>query len=141
MKVLLLQNVKKLGQKGQIVDVKEGYGINFLIKNGLAKSATATVQKSEIKQQIQRKNSNKKKLENKLKTFSEINKEKFIIQKNTNEKGHLFAGINKKEIAKTIGLEEKNILLEKDIREIGEYEIKVVLAEKKGKINLTVEKL
>ena len=43
MKVLLLQDVKGSGKKGELVDVSDGYAINFLIKKGLAKKATTDV--------------------------------------------------------------------------------------------------
>ena len=41
MKVILLQDVKPLGKKGDVVEVSDGYGKNFLIKKGMAKAATA----------------------------------------------------------------------------------------------------
>ena len=45
MKVILLEDVKKVGKKGEIVNVSDGYGQNFLIKNGKALMATETGKK------------------------------------------------------------------------------------------------
>ena len=49
MKVILLQDVKKQGKKGQLIEVSEGYGRNFLIKNGLAKLADNAAVNQSIK--------------------------------------------------------------------------------------------
>ena len=45
MKVILLQDVKNVGKKGQTVDVSDGYGANFLIPRGLAKPSTTETQR------------------------------------------------------------------------------------------------
>jgi len=139
MKVLLLQNIRKVGQKGQIVDVSEGYGRNFLINRGLAKIATGSVLKSaESQKQNQQAQAENKKEEN-LKQFVKVNKSKFEITGKANEKGHLFAGIHKTQIAELVGLEEENILLDSDLKEVGEIEIKINVEEKKGKFTLEVK--
>ena len=63
MKIILLENVRKVGQKGEIVEVSKGYGINFLIKTGKGKLAVGGNLKI-AKKKIQQKE-NKKELEKK----------------------------------------------------------------------------
>jgi len=138
MKVLLLQNVRKVGQKGNIVEVSEGYGRNFLIKNLLAREATSGV----IKEKENSEKNNIKKQEiastQNYEIIKKVNKQKFEIKVNASKKGHLFAAIRKKEISKETGIPEKNIILEKDIKEVGEYDIKLKFDSKKAKIFLTI---
>ena len=55
MKVILLEDVKKVGKKGEIVNVSDGYGQNFLIKNGKALMATETGKKIVAKQEEEKK--------------------------------------------------------------------------------------
>ena len=61
MKVILLEDVKKVGKKGEIVNVSDGYGQNFLIKNGKALMATETGKKIVAQQEEEKKQEDLKK--------------------------------------------------------------------------------
>lgn len=139
MKILLLDNVRKVGQKGEVVEAADGYARNFLIKNGLAKAATGTNLKNiqnaqKIKEE--KKNKEQEHLEN---LYKKINKGTFTLKQKASEKGHLFGSVHKRDIATLFGVDEKSILLEEDIKETGEYDLKIKLGDLKAKITLIVE--
>ena len=139
MKILLLDNVRKVGQKGDVVEVSDGYARNFLMKNGLGKPAIgANLKNIENAQKIkvEKKEAEKKVLED---LYKKINKETFVLKQKASEKGHLFGGVHKKDIADLFGGNQNMVLLEKDIKELGEYDLKIKLGELKAKITLVVE--
>lgn len=138
MKVVLLKDIKKVGQRGSVVEVAEGYGINFLIKNGLAKFAVGGILKGVENQKKVRKDLEKNNIEIELKLLGEKNKQKFLLKKK-NDNGYLFAAVHEKEISEISGIPEKNILIENEIKSLGEFEVKIKLGGKKGKIFLVVE--
>lgn len=140
MKVILLKDVRKVGQKGQVVEVKEGYGRNFLIKGGMAKLATGSVVKDVAHKKDVAKNIKEQQIEKELKLLSDLNKKEFKIKVNANEKGHLFAKFGLPEIAKEVGVSENNLKIKDDIKEVGEYEVELLLGGKKGKVFLVLEK-
>ena len=129
MKVLLIKDVKSLGNKGEIKEVKDGYGKNFLIKNNLAKHATNEVlnrYKAEQKREAQLKidqineaNSLKEKLE----TIT------LHIKHKVGETGSLFGAITNKEISceltkqLNIDIDKKHIVIPKPIKSIGNWEV------------------
>lgn len=131
MKVILLQDVPNLGRKHEVKNVSNGYARNFLIPRKLAKLATT--------QSIQAAEKEKKRLEQEKhiqkdilnKNIESLNGLRITVKEKANEKGHLFAGIHREEISRI--LKEQNhidippelIELEKPIKEIGEYKIKV----------------
>jgi len=133
MKVILLQDIPNMGKKYDIKNVSDGYGRNFLIPRKLVQIATTqgiqAIEKQR-KQHEQEKEVRKDILEKNIKT---LEKENLIISvtEKASEKGHLFAGIDKEKISKILK-EQKQIdipvdiiELEKPIKEIGEYKIKV----------------
>jgi len=139
MKVLLLDNVKKIGHKNDIVEVNDGYAINFLIKKGLAKKATSA-DINKMKQLKEKKLSQKEKEEQKnQEDYKRLNKQHFVLKAKGSEKGHLFASVHKKDIADLFLVDEKKIILNHDIKEIGEYEIEVALGKLTAKVNLKIE--
>ena len=99
MNVILLENIRNLGKMGDIVKVKDGYGRNFLLKTGKALRADdenkALFKKK--KEEISKKNLEQKK--NAKKIFDKIKSQKLIFQKETKEKGDLFASIKPKDIS------------------------------------------
>ena len=129
MKVLLTKDVKGLGRSGEVKEVKDGYGKNFLIGKGLALLATNEVMNKY-------KASEKKKAENeaaaidvanvlkeKLKTF------KLTIKHKVGENGSLFGAITNKEISDELKkqtdleIDKKHIVLKKAIKSVGEYDV------------------
>lgn len=132
MKVILLNNMKTLGKKGEIKEVKSGYARNFLIPHKFALSydhrhsqALIRAQELEKKKQI-RKDHDIDVLLNKL-TARAIR-----IKLPKNEKGRLFAALRPKEMVEylknnDIIIDEKMILLKQAIKEAGEYRVRVQL--------------
>lgn len=131
MKVILLHDTPNIGRKYDIKNVSDGYARNFLFPRKLAQIATTqniqTIEKQK-KQHEQEKEIQKDILEKNIEALEGL---EISITEKTNEKGHLFAGIRKEEISKILK-EQKHINipadiieLEKPIKKIGEYEIKV----------------
>jgi len=146
MKIILLQNIARIGQKYDIKNVANGYGRNFLIPKGFAKLATkkAVEDVAVLKTQYEQ----EKKIGDDLlaKNLEDLNNVSVVMQEKANEKGHLFAGVHKEEIVPAlkeqthleIGVE--HIVLEHPIKEIGEHEIEVKVGDKTATFKLVIEK-
>ena len=147
MEVVLLENIKNLGNIGDVVNVKRGHGRNFLIKYGKALQASKTnidlvnVKKAELKE----KNISLKKDARKIYDF--INKKKYKFSKRAKDNNELYGSIKPKEISKTIEnidkveIKPSQIDLTKEIIKIGFYEVKVNLhAEVLATIHIEVVK-
>jgi len=134
MKVILLKNIKNLGQKYEIKTVKDGYARNYLIPKGLAIPAT----KEKIEWALKQQEVYAKKAEEKLKKVQEmaerLDGQEIIFSVKVGEKDQLFENINSAKIAqklKEMGFEVKKnqVILEEPIKELGEYQIKLALEE------------
>lgn len=129
MKVLLIEDVPSLGKKGEVVEVKDGYGQNFLIAKGKAKLATNEVlnrYKAEQKNKQEQLALEQAQREALAKTLKDI---KLTISKKSGENGSLFGAITKDEIAHAleqthkIQIDKKHIELDSQIKHTGEYTI------------------
>jgi|TARA_B110000116_G_C16720912_1_gene529057 large subunit ribosomal protein L9 len=147
MEVVLLENIKKLGKIGDIVNVKRGHGRNFLIKYG--KALKASKDNIEIvnkkKENLNIKNLSLKKEAKKI--FDVINNKKYKFAKRAKDNDELYGSIKPKEISKTIeNLEQVEIKpsqidLTKEINKLGSYQAKVNLhAEILANIHIEVVK-
>ena len=147
MEVVLLENIKNLGQIGDVVSVKRGHGRNFLIKYGKALKASKEnidfVNKK--KTELNEKNTTLKK--NAKKMYDVINKKTYKFCKRAKENNELYGSIKPKEVSKTIEnldkLEVKpsQIDLNKEINKIGLYEAKINLhAEVQATVHIEVVK-
>lgn len=133
MKVLLIKDVKSLGKTGEIKEVKDGYGKNFLIKNGLAKHATNEV----LRQYEAQKKREKKALEEEIKKLealkAQIEKISLKVTRKLGANGSLFGAVTKEEIAKdlhqlhNIEIDKKTVEIDQPIKATGVYEISVKL--------------
>ena len=147
MEVVLLENIKSLGNIGDVVNVKRGHGRNFLIKYGKALIASKTnidiVNKK--KAELNEKNISLKKKAKK--TYDIINEKNYTFSKRAKDNNELYGSIKPKEISKTIENVEKleikpsQIDLSKEIVKIGLYEAKINLhAEVQATIHIEVAK-
>jgi large subunit ribosomal protein L9 len=132
MKVILLQNIDKLGKKYDIKEVSDGFARNFLIPKGLVKIAT----KENLNWLEKIKEKEKKVLEKELKDAQDLVKKidgfELEMPVKIGEKGELFEKIGPQQIAKALKekgfkIEKNQIELEEKIKEIGEYKIKIKL--------------
>ena len=129
MKVLLIKDVKSLGKKGEVKEVKDGYGKNFLIGKGFARHATPEILAQHAQDELIVAESLEKEV-NILKAISEkLNKAEIIITKKLGNNGHLFGSVTKDEI-KTALKEQHNIEIDKKhinekqaIKTIGEHDL------------------
>ena len=148
MEVVLLENIKNLGQIGDIVKVRRGHGRNFLIKYG--KALKASKENIELvnkkKTELNEKNVELKKSAKKI--YDQINLKKYKFSKRAKENDEIFGSIKPKELTKAIK-EENNVEikpsqidLNKEINKIGEYEAIINLhAEIQAKIHIQVVKI
>jgi len=144
MKVILLRDVAKIGQKFDTKNVSDGYALNFLIPNGLAEMATAKVL-SRVDMMKKRDSEEKKIREGLLaKNLADLKDTQIEIKEKANEQGHLFAGVHKEEIIAELKKQTRlDILpeyleLEKPIKQTGEYTIHVKVGDAKATFKLQV---
>ena len=133
MKIILLENLKKIGSIGEVIDVKRGFARNFLIANkkALYASKENINQVEKIKSELSKKDNEKKQ---EAKTISEkINKKEYSVKKLSTENKELYGSVKPTEISKLI--QEKNqidikpsmIQPVKEIKSIGKFKVKVYL--------------
>ena len=147
MEVVLLENIKNLGQIGDVVDIKRGYGRNFLIKYGKALKASkenidlVNKKKAELNQKNLRLKKSAKK------TLDIINRTNFKFSKRAKDNDELYGSVKPIEISKAIEnvhkikIKPSQIDLGKEIKKIGSYEAKINLhAEIQAKILIAVVK-
>ena len=147
MEVILLENIKNLGNIGDVVNVKRGHGRNFLIKYGKAlKASKENIEfVNKKKTELNEKNTTLKK--NAKKIHDVINKKKYRFSKLAKDNNELYGSIKPREIAKTIESLDKIEIkpsqfdVDKEINKIGTYEAKINLhAEVQAKIHIEVVK-
>ena len=147
MEVVLLENIKNLGQIGDVVDVKRGHGRNFLIKYG--KALKASKENIDLvnrkKAELNQKNLELKKSAKKI--LDIINRTNYKFSKRAKDNDELYGSIKPMEISKAIEnahkikIKPSQIDLGKEIKKIGSYEAKINLhAEIQAKILIAVVK-
>ena len=147
MEVVLLENIKNLGQVGDVVDVKRGHGRNFLIKFGKALKASKENIDLVNKKKAELNQKNLKLKKDAKKILDIINHTNYKFSKRAKENGELYGSIKPMEISKAventhkIEIKPSQIDLIKEIKKIGSYEAKINLhAEIQAKIHIVVVK-
>ena len=133
MKVILLENVKKIGSIGEIIDVKRGFARNYLIANKKAlyasKENISEVEK--IKSTLTKSDNEKKQKAKSI--FEKLDKKIFLIKKLSTENNELYGSVKPTEISKIINQEDqldiKPSMIQpiKEIKSIGKFKVKISL--------------
>jgi|TARA_B110000967_G_scaffold191279_1_gene216778 large subunit ribosomal protein L9 len=148
MQIILLENIMKLGKIGDQVEVKNGFGRNYLLRQGKALRAS----KENIEFVGNKKNELNKKNEEAKKQFKEI-ADKILnktlkFNKESKENGELYASIKPKEVSNAfvdvlkVTINPSQIDLRQEITQVGKYKININLhAEITVNVNLQVDKI
>ncbi len=133
MKVILLENIKKIGSIGEIIEVKRGFGRNFLIANkkALYASKENISEVNKIKSELSKKDNEKKVKAKEI--LEKINKKNYDFKKLSTENNELYGSVKPTEISKLIksidNLDIKPSMIQplKEIKSIGKFKVKIFL--------------
>ncbi len=133
MKVILTQNVKNLGEKGEVVKVADGYARNYLIPKGLAEEATDSRLKNLKQKQKAKARKKEKELEKAREKAKELDGRVVIIKTKAGERGKLFGSVTSKDVAEAVkkefglDVDKRKIELEDPIKSLGRYPVGIRL--------------
>tara|TARA_A100000164_G_scaffold376848_1_gene414746 strand:- start:611 stop:1069 length:459 start_codon:yes stop_codon:yes gene_type:complete len=133
MKVILLENIKRIGSIGEIIDVKRGFARNYLIANkkALYASKENISEVGKIKTELSKKDNEKKQLAKSL--YEKVNQKEYIVKKLSTENKELYGSVKPTEISKLI-LEKNKVEIKpsmiqpiKEIKSLGKFKVKIYL--------------
>ena len=133
MKVILLENLKRIGSIGEVIDVKRGFARNFLIANkkALYASKENILEVEKIKSELSKKDNEKKQEAKKI--LEQINKKEYSVKKLSTENNELYGSVKPTEISKLIHLKDKieikpsMIQPTQEIKALGKFKVKIFL--------------
>jgi large subunit ribosomal protein L9 len=132
MEVILKEDVNKLGHRGDVVKVADGYGRNFLLPKKLAMEATAAnkVVIEQMKQSAVRQSAREKSEAELL--VKQLNQVELVFERKVGENDHLFGSVTSAEIAqqlehKGFTIDRRKLQLEEPLRQLGEFHVPVKL--------------
>jgi large subunit ribosomal protein L9 len=146
MKIILLKDIPKLGHKYDVKTVSDGHALNLLIPQGLAVTATPDALKRIETEKAKMVGERKIHEELLVKNLAGLKDVSLTVQVKANDKGHLFAGMHREEVAAEIEkqtrlqIDPSFIQLEHPLKELGEHTIEVTAEGKSVKFTLILEK-
>jgi len=129
MKVLLIKDVKSLGKRGEVKEVKDGYGKNFLIGKGFARHATPEILAQHASDELIVAENLEKEVDALKEISKQLDKAEIIITKKLGQNGHLFGAVTKEEVAVAlkeqhgIEIDKKHINEKHAIKTVGEHDL------------------
>lgn len=146
MKVILLQDVKGLGKKGEVVNASDGYARNFLFPKKLAAEATEGNMKTLNEQKTSQKLKKQQELEEAKALAAKLEKSPIEISAKAGEGGRLFGSVTSKDVAEElekqhkIKIDRRKMVLPEPIRELGVRHVEVKLyAGVVGKLKVNIK--
>ena len=141
MKVILLKDIKRFGNKGSVQEVADGYASSYLIPRGLAKRASV----SEANHAQKIKESQAAKINHvqheQAEVFKKFNHKKIVLQVQTNQSGKLFGAVSAADISSQLpGLDPCNLQIKKGIKELGEHRVPYQVGNMKGYITVVISR-
>ena len=140
MQVYLLKDVPGKGKKGDIINVNDGYGRNFIIKNKIGTAVDNSVLSKVASQKTSEAFHTEQEVKAIKEKVAEIEKTTVTIAVSAGVSGKLFGAVTASDIASKLGIDKKNIHLPEPIKAVGSYKIKVKFSHSiEGAFNLVVE--
>lgn len=146
MKVILIQDVRKLGTKGQVLEVSDGYGRNYLIPQGLAEEATKSRLKEIEEKSVKAEKKKNTEKENAETLKSKLQGQRVQIKVKTGSGDRLFGAVTAKEISEVlqqrfgVAIDKKKIETSEPIKHLGNYKVKIkIYPTVQAEIQLVVE--
>ena len=132
MEIILMERVEKLGNMGEVVNVKPGYARNFLLRRGKARRATEANKAVFEKQRAELEALNATRREKAAADSAKLNGQSFIIIRQAGESGQLFGSVSPRDIAEAasasgISVQRSHVLLDTPIKTIGMYPVRIAL--------------
>ena len=144
MEIILLQKISKLGNMGDTVQVKQGFGRNFLIPSGKALRATKENKEFFEKTKAKLLEENKEAIGKAEELRSKVESLKLVVVRSASDTGILYGSVTTRDISNLLGEEgvvisRKQIALDKPIKELGEYDVSIIFhPEVESKVKLRV---
>ena len=147
MKLILLQDVKNVGKANDVVDVSDGYGRNFLLKNKLAKeTSAANMNEVKLKKGAEAEHA-RRALEEAKATKEKLDDKKFTLKMKCGECGKLYGAVTDKDIADELkkngfDISKKQVVIKDPIKNVGTFGVRIKLHPKvSSEIAIEVEAL
>ena len=135
MQVILKQDIEKIGERGDIVDVSRGYVRNFLVPRGLAEVATPSKMEEARRQMLEAEERNRRMAERATEIAETLNKSVITIEARTGEDERLFGSVTAANIAsaiekaRDIRVDRRRVKLEEPIRSLGTHQVPIQVHE------------
>jgi large subunit ribosomal protein L9 len=131
--LLLVHQVEHLGKQGEVVEVKRGYALNYLLPQGLATFATDHHKRMVDKHRAKLEEIARERLAGLRGVLAELVRTSVTIEANANDEGHLYGSVGATEIARSLKQQDLDvaadqIILQGPLKEVGLYTVKVRLA-------------
>ncbi len=133
MKVILLEDVKKLGKKGEVIEVSDGYARNYVLPKKLGVEASGKNMNDLKLQKANKEKVEKENLEAAKLMAEQMEKDQVVVSIKSGEGGRTFGSVSSKEIAQSYKeqcgkeIDKKKIVLPEPIKSLGVYEVSVKL--------------
>jgi large subunit ribosomal protein L9 len=131
--LLLIQSVEHLGKQGEVVEVKRGFALNYLLPQGLATVATDHHKRMVEKHRAKLDEIARQRLASLRAVLGELARTSVTIEANANDEGHLYGSVGSTEISRSLKQQDltvspDQIILQGPLKEVGLYTVKVRLA-------------
>jgi large subunit ribosomal protein L9 len=131
--LLLIHDVEHLGKQGEVVEVKRGYALNYLLPQGLATAATDHHKRMVEKHRAKLEEIARERLAGLRGLLDELVRTSVTIEANANDEGHLYGSVGAADISRSLKQQDlmvspEQIILQGPLKEVGLYTVKVRLA-------------
>jgi large subunit ribosomal protein L9 len=131
--LLLIHSVDNLGKQGEVVEVRRGYAVNYLLPQGLATIATDHHKRMVEKHRAKLDEIARQRMASLKSLLDELARTSVTIEANANDEGHLYGSVGPAEIARSLKQQDfsvsvDQIILQGPLKEVGLYTVKVRLA-------------